>query len=223
MWAAGLDYLGGTEAIELVASAAAAERETIIDAVRCAVNKTLAEGLDATLWCDRSTVRNLCVATEAALEYQLHPPLFSLAAPSLWLALAQFRQMQERSKGHAASENRPQMHAAAEAIALARVLAEKQLSTFHNITGFIKDAYAARLWLCLALKRRMLHSWIEVVGASIPQFYAEEALVRSADDFQLLIDLLTPLRHLSFHVPNSAPMTLASFLALPGGQANLHA
>ncbi|KAL3901844.1 MAG: hypothetical protein SGPRY_012224, partial [Prymnesium sp.] len=222
MWA-GLDYLGGSEAIQLVNSAAATERQTILTALRSSINKALSEGIGSSLRCEEWTVRNICVAMEAALEYQLHPPLFSFAAPSLWLALAQLRQIQQRSATKPAepSAGWVLLQAAGEAVALARGLAEKQLSTLlepreaREVNGGVTDAYAARLWLCLALTRRVLHEWLIALSRALPQFYAEVALVRRHEDFQLLLDLVHPLQHLSFHLLEKPPPNLGAFLALP--------
>ena len=49
------------------------------------------------------------------------------------------------------------------------------------------------------------------------QFYADAALLTSADDLQILLDLVSPLCHLRFLLIERPPPDLYAFLSLPGG------
>ena len=86
------------------------------------------------------------------------------------------------------------MHLPAEAVALAKGLGEKQLSLdAPHAPAVVREAYAARLWLCLALQRRVLGEWVGAIGAALPHAFADGALLRTPDEAELLVDLLAPL------------------------------
>ena len=214
------------EAYKTAAEALASERGRLLSAVGNAVNAVLSTGLTSSdgLRCDAPVVRDLFLALEASLEHHLLPPLFSLGGATLWYCLVQVQQASRR--GHAGNGNQPSggpLQLPAEAVALARGLSEKHLSTTApNAPSAVRDAYAARLWLCLALRRRVLSEWVEAIAIGLTHAYADGSLLTTADERSMLVDLLVPLCHVSFHLPERAPRKhLAAFLALPGGADSL--
>ena len=212
---------------QAIVAAMVAERARLLAAVRSTINAVLACALDGNsgaLRCDMPVVRDLCVAVEAALEHQLLPPFFSLTGVGcLWHALTHLQHSCRRGAGRARASG-DAIHLPAEAVALARGLCEKQLSlAAPHAPAALRDAYAARLWLGLALQRRVLAQWIEMLADALPSAYAEGALLTTADDCGVLIDLLTPLAHVGFALPERAPhrRRLASFLALGGAAGDV--
>ena len=110
------------------------------------------ETADTVLVCDAPVVRDLCVAVEAAIGFQLLPPLlhFSFSGPGAWHVLSQMPQVVKRDKD---DDGVVGAHLAAEAVALARGLGQKQLSLVApQASSALRDAYAARLWLALAVR-----------------------------------------------------------------------
>ena len=62
-------------------TSATAMRTALLDVVRDAVNVVLLQSVEAggnALYCDTPAVRDLCIAVEVALVFQLLPPLFQL-------------------------------------------------------------------------------------------------------------------------------------------------
>ena len=185
------------EAYKTAAEALASERGRLLSAVGNAVNAVLSTGLTSSdgLRCDAPVVRDLFLALEASLEHHLLPPLFSLGGATLWYCLVQVQQASRR--GHAGNGNQPSggpLQLPAEAVALARGLSEKHLSTTApNAPSAVRDAYAARLWLCLALRRRVLSEWVEAIAIGLTHAYADGSLLTTADERSMLVDLLSSL------------------------------
>ena len=198
----------------------AARRSRCLADVRDKVNLLLLHGIDVSqaeaLRCDDPLVRDACVALEAAIEFQLLPPLFSLSDPTVSLVLWHLQQEARCRSGGSMIDS---LQLPAEAVALARGLCEKHLALTPTQVAFssVRDRYAARLWVCLGLQRRVLAEWVEAIGAELARAYAEGALMTTADDFGILIDLLRPLSHIAFTLPEGAPHAtqLANFLGLP--------
>ena len=132
-------------------NALATERSQLLAAVRAATNEVLSRGLADGLRCDASAVRRLCFTLEVAGAHQLLPPFFALQPPGLWHALQQM-QLRMRDAPPAWSED-ASVRAMLEALALARDLADQHLWG-HEAATALRDDYAARLWLCLALAAR---------------------------------------------------------------------
>ena len=99
-----------------------------------------------------------------------------------------------------------------EALALARDLADQHLWG-HEAATALRDDYAARLWLCLALARRALSAWFGLIAEALPGAYADGALLRSAEDRDVLLALVAPLEHLAFEL-HGRPDSVAQVLSL---------
>ena len=198
----------GAAADKILPVSATALRTALLDAVRSAVNAVLLLSVEAggsALRCEMPAVRNLCVAIEASMVFQLLPPLFSLSSPGVWQVLWHLQTVRRRgaSSRHVGDDV---IHIPVDAIALARDLCDKHLSlAAPNASTAIADAYTARLWVCLGLQRRSLTEWIDVIAVMVPQAYADGAILNTTDDRSVLLDLLSPLRHLSFILPPTAP------------------
>lgn len=149
---------GLTDKTKREADMFAAERQRRLAAVRFAVNNALVQSFGADgatpLACTGREARDACVAVEAALEHELLPPIFSLSLspPGLWHALSQLpRRWSGAPRPDDATRQLP-----LEAVVLARTLCEKHLAeSAPSSPSSVRDAYAARLWLCLALQRRV--------------------------------------------------------------------
>ena len=191
-------------------NALATERSQLLAAVRAATNEVLSRGLADGLRCDASAVRRLCFTLEVAGAHQLLPPFFALQPPGLWHALQQM-QLRMRDAPPAWSED-ASVRAMLEALALARDLADQHLWG-HEAATALRDDYAARLWLCLALARRALSAWFGLIAEALPGAYADGALLRSAEDRDVLLALVAPLEHLAFEL-HGRPDSVAQFLSL---------
>ena len=203
-----------SQAFEVVAN----ERQQLLAAARSAINEVLLLGLDVAdgLDCIEPAVRDLCVALERCLEHYLLPPILSLSGPSLWHALSHLQHARRRrSSSSSQSASADTVHLPGEAVALAKGLCEKHLSRYApHAPSIVRERYAARLWLCLALQRRVVPDWISALALTLPFAYADGSLLTTIDDRDILIDLLAPLSHVSFRLPARPPRRFASFLAI---------
>ena len=210
----------GGAAYRTAAAAIESERGRLLSAVGSTVNAVLASSLGSAegdsdeTHCDSPVVRDMCIAVEASLEHHLLPPLFSLGHATLSYALVQLVHARRHSR-HSGDLRHP-LRFPAEAVALARGLGEKHLSlSAPYAPAGVRDAYAARLWICLALQRGVLHTWVATLADALPQSYAAGSLLTTADERSMLVDLLAPLAHVSFALPLDAPRQLSAFLGLP--------
>eukprot|EP00962_Isochrysis_galbana_P011673 scaffold3288_cov115-Isochrysis_galbana.AAC.5 len=196
-------------------SAIATERAALLEGARQAVSATIGAGLGAPapLQCERSPGRELVLTLEAVIEHQMVHPLVALGRPCL--LYGSLVHLQRR-----AAELRPpaacppvapgtpvlpalavpdpwqHLRAAAEAFTLARTLGEKHLSTSGGgVTLGASRLYAGRLWLCLALARKSVSEWVGVLAEALPGLFSDQAVLSVADDRELLLALLSPLRH----------------------------
>ena len=210
----------------------ASERARLLAAVRSTVNAVLMQGLTesdctsgagpVTLACTAPVVRDLCVAVEESLIHHLVPSIFALSNPTLWRALSLLQLAGRRRGDHGAAAGES-VHLAAEAVALARILCEKHLSLLGPLVEMpasVKDAYAARLWLCLGLQRRVLPDWVGAIAHALPHAYANGSLLMTPDECGVLIDTLDPLEKISFALPPRPPRKLGIFLGLPSSEVS---
>lgn len=197
----------------------AARRSALLSRLGALTNTLMVRGVELgatdALRCDEPAVRDVCVVVEAALLLHLLPPLFTLGPPTVNLVLWHVQQAARQRHAAVPDGNIPLL-TAAEAVALARGLCEKHLSiAAPHAPSDVRDAYAARMWICLGLQRRVLHEWVGAIGEFLGKAYAEGALMTTADELGMVVDLLTPLSHLPFAIPDGAPgrgMHLAAFL-----------
>lgn len=197
----------------------AARRSALLSRLGSLTNTLMVRGVELgatdALRCDEPAVRDVCVVVEAALLLHLLPPLFTLGPPTVNLVLWHVQQAARQQHAAVTDGNIPLLKAA-EAVALARGLCEKHLSiAAPHAPSDVRDAYAARMWVCLGLQRRVLHEWVGAIGEFLGKAYAEGALMTTADELGMVVDLLTPLSHLPFAIPDGAPgrgMHLAAFL-----------
>jgi hypothetical protein len=197
----------------------AARRSALLSRLGALTNTLMVRGVELgatdALRCDEPAVRDVCVVVEAALLLHLLPPLFTLGPPTVNLVLWHVQQAARQRHASVPDGNIPLL-TAAEAVALARGLCEKHLSiAAPHAPSDVRDAYAARMWICLGLQRRVQHEWVGAIGEFLGKAYAEGALMTTADELGMVVDLLTPLSHLPFAIPDGAPgrgMHLAAFL-----------
>ena len=81
----------------------------------------------------------------------------------------------QRAATSLATTGNPQLEqrrALVEAASLARGLADKQLSRLPEVGHAMRNAYAGRMWLCLALARGTLPAWLALLSSSLAQEYA---------------------------------------------------
>ena len=151
-----LEQIGDASKFRQAFEAVAAERSKLLAAVRSSMNHVLLEGLDAAdgLDCAAPIVRDMCLAIESCLEHHLLPPIFSLSGPSLWHALSHLKHARRRDQGGLSNAAGDDMrHQPGEAVALAQNLCEQHLSLHAPYApAVVRNRYAARLWLCLALR-----------------------------------------------------------------------
>jgi hypothetical protein len=227
MWpAALLHHVRPDDTYSLYASPAAiaVERSALLEGARQAVSAAIGAGLGAPapLQCERSPGRELVITLEAAIEHQMVPPLVALGRPCLlYGALVQLQRRAAEIRPSAAcppgatatsappgaplADPWQPLRAAAEAFTLARTLSEKHLSSSGGGAGpTASRLYAGRLWLCLALARKSVTEWVSALAEAVPGLFSEQAVLSVADDRELLLALLSPLRHVSFALPETA-------------------
>jgi hypothetical protein len=213
-----LEQIGDASKFRQAFEAVAAERSKLLAAVRSSMNHVLLEGLDAAdgLDCAAPIVRDMCLAIESCLEHHLLPPIFSLSGPSLWHALSHLKHARRRDQGGLSNAAGDDMrHQPGEAVALAQNLCEQHLSLHAPYApAVVRNRYAARLWLCLALRRRVAQEWVWEVSRALSHAYADGSLLTTREERDILIDLLAPLSHITFRLPERPPQQLAAFLAL---------
>ena len=167
--------------------------------------------------------RSLSIALEGALEHQLLPPLNPLQHFGLWNAL---QALQRRASTVAASGKPPSenLAAAAEAAGLAHSLSTKQLAATLGraaAAGERRNAYAARLWLCLGFQRGSISEWIHVLGeVAGSSLFGEGALVRCAEDRDVLRVLLLPMAQVRFDLPRKPPLESLGVASRPPLEAS---
>ena len=200
----------------------ASRRAALLDNINAAVRALLGHGMGLSdaeaLRCDNPLVRDVCEAVEGALAFQLLPPLFSFGAPTVNLVLWHLQQAARRRRVRPPGGG-DELHPPAEAVALARGLSEKHLASAGPLaSAVVHDACTARLWICLGLQRRALADWVGAIGRWLGQAYADGALMTTADELGIVVDLLRPLAHLPFALLESVPTgrtQLVAFLGLP--------
>ena len=173
----------------------AAQRQQLLRELQIAVKKAIQRGMEAgetAICCDEPAVYELCLALESCLEHHLLPPITLFSQQSgLWLVLQQLQRQASASRSIASdvwsssSDNAQweELRAVAEGAALAHGLSERQIasSSMPLADAHTRSAYAARLWLCLALTRSKLPLWVSVAVKASAAAYGEHALVRTEE------------------------------------------
>ena len=126
---------------------------------------------------------------ESCLEHHLLPPITLFSQQSPWLVLQQLQRQASASRASpvtwsSSSDNAQweDLRAVAEGAALAHGLSERQIaSSIPLADAHTRSAYAARLWLCLALTRSKLPLWVSVAVKASAAAYGEHALVRTEE------------------------------------------
>ena len=168
----------------------AAQRQQLLRELQVAVKKAIQLGMEApetAMCCDEPAVYELCLALESCLEHHLLPPITLFSQQSgLWLVLQQLQRQATAIANDGAQWE--ELRAVAEGAALAHGLSERQIACSMPLAdAHTRSAYAARLWLCLALTRSKLPLWVSVAAKASAAAYGEHALVRSEEDRELLL------------------------------------